>query len=926
MKISRPKIKFALLGIIMLVMMLASNLSPAAPLVTAQENAQPTVLATYEFHQVTNLTPHGVNYYNGSHPRNNGWQIVFNTPNPNPGQRRAVEVMVVGFDGADPQVVDRYEDFWEVLVDIGDGGPVHVLSTNGWELRIVELKSQNRAAGSSQRLVAINGPEIRQISMENVPYYLLRAGADRTDKSGSLGAGLYIQDTLSEPQLRIGSERVAEAIGISPQEIVSFNEFDVGATESTTGPNIVFTVHVDARPSQQPEKNGVWFFSMEGPGAGKLTQVQTGPADYGNVRVSANGEKIFYREGQKIWMMDWPGGGPKRLIADGLGHHEPQPDITGQHVLIGESGFLVNTDDLTQWPLFSTTLNKESFGFQMHPQSMRISMITRRDGIPSQVGAMRMDTPLSEILSTTPRIMEYTIQPGGLISDRAGRASILSAKIEPADSIVSVPWVLLKGTRVSNGYWLYDQDRADAGFVAGDGIFDGFMADAADPAEKTRVLRIHAESEDAQGYHHAYAIEAGPYPVGPLPETPQPAQTTEVIPPAEPGNSTTGGSTTGGSTTGGSTTGGTTTGGSTTPSTQCLQELETITVPATTADLTSSTTVLEAGQAYSLQISGVFSFWDNSGQTAGVDALYRYNESTGQSQTFWSPLQINDKPLKEWIEDADGTTEYNGDHLYTVGIVGDGKALTLWISDSYYSDNSGNLTVKLCAAPGGLTTGESTPGEATPSNTVLPTPPYGQPEPYISVAAMTLQAGQRQVLAGELVTVPVWLIYANNVANMNFEMSYDTGVAQLEGDIPKGSLLDNALFTFNPNENSVIPMGFAQTTGVYGTGAVAYVPFRAVGQPGDRTQLTLAVTKINDPDGTELAIDRIYGEITIMAPGGSVPGDCDGDGRMTALDALCALEMSVRLRPEALNLDLDNDSAVTSRDSTLILQSIFNRS
>lgn len=49
-------------------------------------------------------------------------------------------------------------------------------------------------------------------------------------------------------------------------------------------------------------------------------------------------------------------------------------------------------------------------------------------------------------------------------------------------------------------------------------------------------------------------------------------------------------------------------------------------------------------------------------------------------------------------------------------------------------------------------------------------------------------------------------------------------------------------------------------------------------------------------------------------------GDCDGDGRMTALDARCALEMSVQLTPVQIALDMDESKDVTSRDATLILQ------
>ena len=93
--------------------------------------------------------------------------------------------------------------------------------------------------------------------------------------------------------------------------------------------------------------------------------------------------------------------------------------------------------------------------------------------------------------------------------------------------------------------------------------------------------------------------------------------------------------------------------------------------------------------------------------------------------------------------------------------------------------------------------------------------------------------------------------------------------------------------------------------------------------------MTLAVTTINQPSGGVPRIGLRHGSITI-AKVGPGPGDIKrGDGgcgpaddRLTADDALCALEMSVKLKPVNLVMDMDNSGDVTSRDATLILQAI----
>lgn len=211
-------------------------------------------------------------------------------------------------------------------------------------------------------------------------------------------------------------------------------------------------------------------------------------------------------------------------------------------------------------------------------------------------------------------------------------------------------------------------------------------------------------------------------------------------------------------------------------------------------------------------------------------------------------------------------------------------------------------------------------GSSNVPGSMLNPPPYGSVEPYPALTGMTLQVAQRRVAPGELVMVPVWLVKGSGVANMNFDLTYDANVARPEGAIVKGNLLDSALLSTNPNTSGILHAGFAQDVNLNGTGTVAYVPFRAVGQAGDRTTLMPVVTTINSQDGRALSIDRVPGEIVIAGPGETLGGDCDGDGAVTTLDALCALEMSVQLRPARPVMDVDQNGSVTSRDAAVLLQ------
>ncbi|MEZ4520176.1 MAG: cohesin domain-containing protein [Thermomicrobiales bacterium] len=234
---------------------------------------------------------------------------------------------------------------------------------------------------------------------------------------------------------------------------------------------------------------------------------------------------------------------------------------------------------------------------------------------------------------------------------------------------------------------------------------------------------------------------------------------------------------------------------------------------------------------------------------------------------------------------------------------------------------TGNTTTGGGSTGTGAGTGTGTGTQIPPDPTVSGTnpPPFGSPEPA-NTSAFTIQAGQRRVVAGETVLVPVYLINANDVSNMNYEIGYDGNVVSVDQDVQTGSLLADRLAAANINEAEIVRAGFAGTSGVSGTGSIAWLPFRAIGDPGEFTRLVVTVSEVNDTAGNSPLIELIAGWVQITDEEGRVPGDCDNDGVLREYDAFCALEMSVQLRPEQQNLDRDADSSVTSRDATIILQ------
>ncbi|OFV68388.1 MAG: hypothetical protein SCAL_000064 [Candidatus Syntrophoarchaeum caldarius] len=81
-------------------------------------------------------------------------------------------------------------------------------------------------------------------------------------------------------------------------------------------------------------------------------------------------------------------------------------------------------------------------------------------------------------------------------------------------------------------------------------------------------------------------------------------------------------------------------------------------------------------------------------------------------------------------------------------------------------------------------------------------------------------------------------------------------------------------------------------------------------------------------DGSKLEVKAVtkearvieFGKVgTEIAPG---KGDCNKDDDLTALDALCALKMSVGKMQTHESIDVDEDGKVTSLDARIILQAV----
>jgi hypothetical protein len=237
------------------------------------------------------------------------------------------------------------------------------------------------------------------------------------------------------------------------------------------------------------------------------------------------------------------------------------------------------------------------------------------------------------------------------------------------------------------------------------------------------------------------------------------------------------------------------------------------------------------------------------------------------------------------------------------------------------------VTAELRGAPGAPPAAPAPP-TAPPTAPPSPTVPAPAPRPAdpVRVPGFSVEAGKRNVPQGGAVTVPVSLNHVDALANMNVNIHYDPAVVRPARDAARGNIISQALFEANVRDRGVVRLGFAQRDDIRGSGTLAQIPFEAVGRAGTRSPLRVEVIMASASAGGRVTpAQLIHGEIVIVNPEGRVPGDTTGTGDLTALDAMNALKMSVRLLPEDMVADLDGDRRVTARDATLILQRVVGR-
>ena len=203
-----------------------------------------------------------------------------------------------------------------------------------------------------------------------------------------------------------------------------------------------------------------------------------------------------------------------------------------------------------------------------------------------------------------------------------------------------------------------------------------------------------------------------------------------------------------------------------------------------------------------------------------------------------------------------------------------------------------------------------------PEPTPAPTPvPTNTPRPTPAPTGALLVAESRMGRPGGTVLLPIRLEKAQEVSSLGFNLNYDPSVVEVV-KVMQGSRVSPALFSYNAEVPGVIRFGTAASESASGDGSAAWIEFKIIGPRGSSTPLTLSESLVTDSLHRARSIQLVHGTLTVGEP---MTGDGNGDGRITAVDALIALKMFVGLKTEDLVMDMDGDGRVTPDDARRLL-------
>jgi PKD repeat protein len=151
-------------------------------------------------------------------------------------------------------------------------------------------------------------------------------------------------------------------------------------------------------------------------------------------------------------------------------------------------------------------------------------------------------------------------------------------------------------------------------------------------------------------------------------------------------------------------------------------------------------------------------------------------------------------------------------------------------------------------------------------NLLTPAVSNGLIEVYVGGgAAAVVQVGSVEGKQGETLRVPITISNAMGVAGFQFTLAFDPSVVEVR-EVYKGGLAEGFTLVRNiNNKEGWVKVAASSARGVSGSGEIAVVEVKLVGEPGSSTSLSVKDLKLNDEAGKLVEATSQDGSIKIKS-------------------------------------------------------------
>ena len=384
-----------------------------------------------------------------------------------------------------------------------------------------------------------------------------------TSPAQPIERGIYVinADGSGLRQL-VGPAQIAPLLGVAPADAPFFSAI-FGLDVSTNGGQIVFGMFI------APESGG-WgqgLFAVNGDGSG-LRQLLGRVGWVLNGAISGDGTTVAYviehlsDDLQEAGVIGFDGGGQRKLTDNTIGYpglgtifslpsassDRIQLSAGGTRLLFGSTGLLYDTTSGERLILGATTSSVAGdptplvidglARSTMNAEATRFAYVFQPFAEPYQIA--RLDLNPGD-LGGAPSVSEATVSPPFVLTETGSTATV-SARVSTPNTFLRVgSRVLFRGLpdpNVNTWYWgpMVDDGASLSDAVAGDDVFtyDGVGTDCCAEVG-SRIVRVKAETQAADGLRHATAVDIVPFAVvadpGDVP-TPVPPTATAIPPTA----------------------------------------------------------------------------------------------------------------------------------------------------------------------------------------------------------------------------------------------------------------------------------------------------------------------------------------------------------------------------------------------------------